>query len=66
MPFKSKRQQRFMFAAEARGEVPKGTAKRWAEHTPSIKKLPERVRTKYHGSGTFCSDALKKGYIKVG
>lgn len=28
---------------EERGELPKGTAKRWAEETPNIKKLPERV-----------------------
>jgi hypothetical protein len=42
MPFKSKAQQRFMFAAEERGEIPKGTAKRWADHTPNIKKLPEK------------------------
>lgn len=46
MPFRSKAQQRFMFAAEARGEIPKGTAKRWAEETPNIKKLPERVHKK--------------------
>lgn len=44
MPFKSKAQQRFMFAAEDRGEIPKGTAKDWAEHTPNIKKLPERKK----------------------
>ena len=44
MPFKSKAQQRFMFAAEERGEIPKGTAKRWAKHTPNIKKLPERKK----------------------
>ena len=42
MPFKSKAQQRFMFAAEDRGEVPEGTAKRWADHTPDLKKLPEK------------------------
>lgn len=41
MPFKSKAQQRFMFAAEDRGEVPEGTAERWAHHTKNIKKLPE-------------------------
>lgn len=35
MPFKSKRQQRWMFA-----EHPE-MAKRWARHTPSIKSLPE-------------------------
>lgn len=46
MPFKSKAQQRFMFAAESRGEVPKGTASRWAHHTKSIKKLPEKVHEK--------------------
>lgn len=46
MPFKSKRQQRFMFAAESRGEIPKGTAERWAHHTKSIKSLPEKVHKK--------------------
>lgn len=44
MPFKSKAQQRFMFAAEARGELPEGTADRWAHHTKNIKKLPEHVK----------------------
>jgi len=43
MPFTSRAQQKWMFAAEARGEVPKGTALRWAHHTPNIKKLPEHV-----------------------
>lgn len=43
MPFKSKAQQRWMFAAESRGELPKGTAREWAHHTPNIKKLPERI-----------------------
>lgn len=43
MPFKSKAQQRFMFAAEARGEILKGTAKKWAEHTKDIKNLPARI-----------------------
>jgi hypothetical protein len=46
MPFKSKAQQRFMFAAEDRGKMPQGTAKRWADHTPSIKKLPEYTKKK--------------------
>lgn len=45
-PFKSKAQQRFMFAAEARGELKKGTAKKWAEHTPNIKSLPNKVSKK--------------------
>lgn len=32
-----------MFWAEKKGKVKKGTAKRWAEETPDIKNLPERV-----------------------
>lgn len=46
MPFKSKAQQRFMFAAEARGLLPKGMARRWAHETKSIKNLPEKVDDK--------------------
>ena len=44
MPLKSKAQQRFMFAAEARGEIKKGTAEKWAKHTKNIKDLPVRVQ----------------------
>lgn len=43
MSFKSQAQRRFMFAAEARGEVPKGTARRWQRETGKGKKLPEKV-----------------------
>jgi hypothetical protein len=46
MPFKSDSQRRFMFAAEDRGEIPEGTAERWAHHTKNIKHLPEHVRHK--------------------
>ncbi len=46
MPFKSKAQQRWMFWAESKGKLPKGTAKRWAEETPNIKDLPERASKK--------------------
>lgn len=35
MPFKSKKQQRWMFANDPK------MAKRWAKHTPDIKDLPE-------------------------
>lgn len=43
MPFKSKAQSRLFFAKEARGELPKGTAERFAHETPGgIKGLPER------------------------
>lgn len=45
-PYASKSQQRFMFAAEARGDAPKGTAQRWAHETPDIKHLPEKKRKK--------------------
>ena len=44
MPFKSKAQRKFMYVAEARGNVPKGTAKRWERDTPKGKKLPARKR----------------------
>ena len=39
MPFKSKAQQKWMFANHP------DMAKRWAEHTPDIKELPETVKT---------------------
>jgi len=40
MPFSSEAQRRWMFAAEKRGEVPKGKAREWAEHTKG-QRLPE-------------------------
>ncbi len=40
MPFESKAQQRFMFAKHPR------VAKRWADHTPDMKKLPEKKMKK--------------------
>lgn len=58
MPFSSKAQQRFMFAAEARGDLPKGTARRWAHHTDDIKDLPERVEDKKESS-VFVPTALE-------
>jgi hypothetical protein len=33
-----------MFAAESRGDVPRGTAERWEAHTPKGKRLPEKVK----------------------
>ena len=42
MPYKSKAQMKKFFAMEKRGEIPPGTAKRWAEETPDIKKLPKK------------------------
>ena len=46
MPYKSKAQQRFMYAAEERGDVEEGTASRWSKETKDIKGLPERVKAK--------------------
>ena len=43
MPFKSKAQQRYMFAAESRGDLKKGTAREFAKDT-DFKKIPERVK----------------------
>ncbi len=40
MPFRSRAQQKFMFA-----RMPK-VAKRWAKETPNIKNLPQKVRKK--------------------
>jgi hypothetical protein len=40
MPFKSKAQQRFMFAKHP------NIAKRWAKHTKKIKDLPDSKRKK--------------------
>ena len=46
MPYKSQAQRRFMYAAEERGDVEPGTARRWAKETKDIKDLPERVKAK--------------------
>lgn len=46
MPFKSKSQQKWMFAAQERGELPKGTAERWASETSNIEKLPNKLKNK--------------------
>lgn len=60
MPFKSKAQQRFMFAAESRGEVPKGTAERWAKHTPDLRHLPEKAK-KHDKKASFLVQAFEIG-----
>lgn len=57
IPFLSKSQQRWCFAAEKRGELPKGTCQRWAKKTKNIAKLPEKVgaksaRGKKHSRGS--------------
>jgi len=40
MPFKSKAQARYMFA-----KMPE-TAKKWAEHTPNLRALPDKLGRK--------------------
>ena len=45
-PFKSQSQMKKFFAMEKRGEMKKGTAERWAKHTPNIKSLPKKVKKK--------------------
>lgn len=51
MPFRSKAQERYMFAT-----MPE-RAKRWAKETPDIKALPEKVSKKktpsHHGRTRF-------------
>ena len=58
MPYKSKSQQRFFFAAEARGELKPGTAREWAHKTKNIKKLPEHIGDEEKKAGVL--DALEK------
>lgn len=48
MPYKSKAQMRKFFAMEKRGEIPKGTARRWVKHTKDIKSLPEKKKRKVY------------------
>lgn len=73
MPFKSKSQMRWMFAAEARGDLPKGTAKRWARHTKRIGSLPEKAEsdngkeeTKRSWFTAACADIARQVLQEVG
>lgn len=58
MPFQSKAQQRWMFAAEPK------MAKRWAKHTKDFKTLPDRVGDDTEKKGLFVMDAIA-GLAKV-
>jgi hypothetical protein len=62
MPFKSKAQQKLFYAKEARGELPKGTAEKWSEHMPNIKKLPEHVKKKKTKKTSNRAGDIYKGY----
>ena len=45
MPLASKKQLRYLFAAQARGDVPKGTAEKFVKETgkKAMAKLPEKA-----------------------
>jgi len=62
MPFESKAQMRKFFAMEERGEIPKGTAQRWADETPSTKKLPERKKKQQQKHAGL--DPLHQAYLE--
>lgn len=61
MPFKSKAQQRFMFAT-----MPK-TAEKWAKETPNMKKLPQHVSetemTHENWDHPGCEDKIGKIFV---
>lgn len=50
MPYSSKAQMRYFFAAEKEGKLPEGTARRWAHETTAkgkdLKKLPDKAKKK--------------------
>jgi hypothetical protein len=60
---KSKAQWRWMFAAEDRHELPKGTAERWARHTKSIRDLPEHVKRKKKSADETERDAFAAAFV---
>lgn len=72
MPFKSRSQQKWMFSAQSRGDLPKGTAERWAHHTKNIKKLPEHVKKAFivsfekEAAGLASSTLDKAGLLALG
>jgi hypothetical protein len=43
MPFKSKAQQAACFAKKSRGQAKGWNCHEWAEATPNLKKLPEKI-----------------------
>ncbi len=46
MPFKSKAQMIKFAYLEKEGKLPKGTTRAWLAETPSISKLPKKVKKK--------------------
>lgn len=62
MPFKSKAQQKYLFATN------KKVAERFAKETPkaAYAKLPEHVKKKRKRQGSSLLDAWKSGKSKLG
>jgi len=69
MPFRSKAQMRKFAAMERRGELSRGTFRRWLEETPNVKKLPERVGRMADKNGNdkkFIAGAIKRqGWLRA-
>ena len=63
MPFKSQAQRRFMYAAKARGDVPKGTAAEMQKETPKGAKLPDKIKTAAFDLGLL--HAMEKLAVEV-
>lgn len=61
MPAHSKAQLGKLFALEARGELKKGTAEKFASETPNIKRLPMHVKHKYRGGLAYQSERDHRG-----
>lgn len=55
MPFKSKAQRKWMYANDPQ------MAKKWEEHTPKGKSLPEKVRKNGKKGAHTSTKASKKG-----
>lgn len=58
MPFKSKAQMRWMFANHPE------MAKRWADHTPSTKKLPNKVEKEKEAAFSFVDKNIMPEIVK--
>ena len=52
MPFKSRKQMKAAFGGYL-GKEMKSKAKQWANETPEIKKLPEKLRKKHTTSNGY-------------
>ena len=63
MPFKSKAQRRFMYAAESRGEIKPGTSEEWQRKTK--KTLPETTVVSHVDSDKEASKQKSDFHKKV-